>query len=349
MNTSYNLNTADGEDIVYLNIQSTNESDEFQRLITNVNRTAYIIRNPQEYQLSLVRFQIPTLTLPLWFMNPTIFYSVSILFNGHNVTTNLIYVNTNTNLPEYDNGVWALTDLSDMINTAIATSFVGVSGDPGFPVGARAPYMQYETPLKSFSIIADQKWFDTYPYQSNTVPHLYFNVHLFNLFNNFKSINDGINANSLDNLIVITDLFNNRVTTKDTLAGFSMTQEFSTTYLINSISSLAVESNNLPVTQLNQSQVPLVSDASTNTYIQLIDDFQPALTGNTTTGDQRSIQIYQPSIFRYITLLGSSPIVSLSLRVSVYLADQNRYVPIFLAPEQYISLRLMFKRKSLNF
>jgi len=349
MNTSYNLNTADGEDIIYLNIQSTNESKDYQRLIANVNRSSYIIRNPQEYQLSLVRFQIPTLSLPLWFMNPNIIYSVSILFNGHNVTTDLVFVNTSNNIPEYGDGVWAFSDLSDMINTAIATSFAGVSGDVGFPPAARAPYMQYETALKSFSVVADQKWNDTYPYQTAGVPHLYFNNNLFNLFNNFKTISDGINVNGLDNLIIITDLFNNRVTTKDALAGYIMTQEFSTTYLINSVSSIAVESNNLPVTEVNQSQVPLVDSSSTNTYIQLIDDFQPALTGGTTTGDQRSIQIYQPSIFRYITMIGSSPVVSISLSISVYLADQNRYVPIFLAPEQFISMRLMFKRKSLNF
>jgi len=370
MNTKYSLNTDDGEDIIYINIQTTNQSDELKLLETVINRTSYIIRNPQEYQLSLIRFQIPTLNLPLWFFNPSIIYAVGLEFGVFDVTQALVYVDTNVG-SNYRFGIWSYTDLCDMINKAISDAFTAIQalpGFPGFPPNTFAPYIQYEPTLKCFSVVADSNWKDTSPFSNPSIPRLYFNDNLFRLFNNFKSLNGGLGPFSItglndgNNLIEIQDLGNNRINTKylmpppplpappaTPVPGFIMTQDFSTVYLINSLSSIAITSVDLPVTQINTTQTILGNSASSNTYLQLVDDFQPLLSGPETAGDQRSILEYQPSIFRYTTLVGASPLQTVSLSFYAYLADQNKYVPLYIAPQQYFSLRLMFKRKKLNF
>lgn len=347
MSVRYKLNVEDGEDIVYINIQATNQGTNFEPMNFSISRTSYLIRNPQEYQMSLVRFQIPTLTLPLWFFNPSIDYKVTLGFNGAFASQNLIYVNTNT-ASNYPFGVWSYTDLCDMINTAILSAFNVIKLEPGF-TATFPPYIQYETALKCFSIIGDDKYIDVFDYKSPTVPHLYFNQNLFGLFNNFKSLNYPIQPNGRDNLIVIANESNNKIITRNAIAGVIMTQEFSTTYLINSLSSVAITSNDLPISSLSQAQIPLGSNVTQGTYLQLVEDFQPILSSAETTGDQRSILLYQPSIFRYINMLGSAEIKSMNLQFYAYQADVNRYQIIYLGPQQYISLRLMFKRKSLNF
>lgn len=370
MNTKVDINTNDGQDIIYINIQSDNQTTEPQQLLANVSRNQPVIENPQNYLLSMIRFQIPTMGLPLWFMNQDIKYSVAIDFNGVAAINDLTYTETNINSP-YPFGIWAYTDLCDMINIALLQSYNDIKTEVGFPPNAKAPYIQYETALKCFSIVADENYLMLSPFDgpfNALIPHIYFNDNLFGLFNNFKSVNDSASffPTGGSNLIEILDLKNNHVadtgytkiipnpsppplTLTVPLPGYIMTQDFSTLYLINSLGSIAISSIDIPIVPYNTTNQALNDNTTSSTYLQIVDDFQPILSGPQNAGDQRSILQYQPSIFRYTSLVGSSPLQSLTFNFFAYIPDQNKYIQLYLRPNEYFSLRLMFKRKKLNY
>lgn len=345
----------DGENIIYCDIQATNTSNSIQRMSIDISRSTPIISNPSQYYLSIVRFKIPTYKFPLFvFPDPsTRPLIVSMDYNGVTTSSQVIFTQENFE-PVYSNtnNYFSYQHFLQNINTAIRTCFTSLSLPAiTFP---QPPYLIYDSDTELISLIALQSYGDIYPYNTLTIPHIYFNQDLYNYFGNLKCINFGRQNNGLDNKLIIENLINNiksypfDPSTPNVLtAGFEMKQEYSTIYLMNSLTNITIVSNNLPTVAENIMDAKFTGNLSSNNQtLKILNDFQPIFDK---AGIQRSFQYYQPTAFRYTDIISSSDLFNLNLQFYLFSAETKNYIPLYIDPTFAISIKLMFKRKELNY
>lgn len=339
----------DGNNIIYCDIKSLNRSNKTQRMSIDISRSSTILNNPGQYLMSVVRFKIPTYKFPLFFYpDPAITpLKVSMNYNGVTVSNNVTFTQTDYGLYPNVKGYYTYESFLQDINKSIRNCCVALGIIPAPFVDQ--PYLIYDAATELISLIALTTYGDTYPYITALKPHLYFNQDLYNYFGNLKCVNYGRTTTGLDNLLVIENLINNTVPFPPIPASnaYQMKQEYSTLYLMNSLTSIAVASNNLPITEENtmDSDIGTVATSGKQT-IKIVSDFQPIIDKG---GVQRSYQYYQPNVYRYIDMIDGSNIYSIKLDFYLYSAEIKEYIPLFIDPTFAISIKLMFKRKTLNY
>lgn len=348
----------DGKNNVYCNLIVTNTTNAFQPMDLTINRGDKIIDNTEDYYMSIIRFSIPTLSLALFYLDliktPL---SVTMQYNGVQRTELLVYnsifsssappLSSGNSLspPVIEYAIWTYQQFVDMINVAIQKCH-----DFLFPPinAKKAPYMIYDGNTEKFSIIADNSYIEPSPYSLPLVEKLFFNNALFNYFSNFLGVRDEYAVTGKFQF-VFENTFNNSVTTRDGLAGVEMKQEYSTIYLMNSLTSLVITSNSFPVNAEEQFITTITNDSFSNSSLNILTDFEINYASKPSGGDSRSIQQYQPTIYRYTDLKGTSELRNFTLSIYGYLPEQNRYVKLFLQPTLTVSLKILFKKKDLNY
>ncbi len=346
MNTKFSYDSDTAGDLIYLNISSTNFSLDPVQAVIDVSRATPLLKNPSEYQCSIVRFKIPTTAGALFNFIDILdgIYSVTMHFGALSATVNLLYNDTGNAIPNNTFPIFYYQTFIDMINSALSTCFTTLAA--GVP-GSFAPYMIYNIVDQSFSIITDATWEDQPPFISPAVIRLFFSQALYNKFNNFITQDTIPPEVPGSTRVIIQNTFHNSITTKDAVAGFVMQQEYSTIALLNSLDSLVIASNNLPVSSEDIIINTLAGSSGITTQtLNIINDFQPLIQE---AGSQMSIQYYQPNVFRYVSMYSTNLLYSFGLQFYTFSADTNTYQPLYIPYRQSVSLKVLFKRKRLNF
>jgi hypothetical protein len=337
---------------VYGNLVVTNNTSFYQPMDIEVNRGDEILKNANDYYMSIIRFSIPTGYLPLFFLDlVNTPLEVTMAYNGVSHTVQLVYDNILSSLANTQNpllppyGIWTYLQFVNMINVAIQAAH-----DFLFPpVNAKkAPYMIFDPVTQLFSMIADNSYIEPSPYINPLVEKLFFNNNLNNLFNNFFGVRDPYVLNSLFQFI-FQNTNNNSITTRDSLAGVEMKQEYTTLTLLNSVTNITIESNSFPVASEYQYVSSITDTTFNDDSRKILTDFEINYTNERNAGESRSLQQYQATIYRYIDMKGSSELRNFTLSIYAYLADSNKYLKLFLIPGQTLSMKILFKRKGINY
>ena len=329
--------TNEGDDIIYMNITGLNTSNLNLRAELNVSRTSTILENTENYLLSIIKFRIPTNTFPLFFF-PDYPLIVTLESLGSIASVPLVFIQTDfTELADiYINGIYSYQVFAVMINNAI----IQANTHMAFPL-VSLPFIAYNTQSATYEI--------SYPASFQTdlanSPHLYFNTDLNWYFQSFPVLTN-INQSPKDNQLLVLKTNNNNIIMPDNSAGLIMRQEYNTISLDNSLTNIAITSNNLPVIPVGIATSFLSYGGSSNsTAISIIEDFDPS----NIAGSQRSYQQYTSQNNRYSTLLHKTSMYNVNLGFYTYSQEKNKYFEIFIAPHFTISIKLMFKRKNLNY
>ena len=351
----------DGLNNVYGNLVVTNNSKIFQPMDVTINRGEILLKNPEDYYISIIRFSIPTLCLPLFFLDlDNNDYSVTMTYNGSSSTFLLQYesiLSTTQTSPEKKTpqgftlppfAIWSYQQFVNMINVAIQKCHDALFPPLPGPQPKKAPYMIFNIDSQSFSLIADNSYIEPSPYANPLIEKLFFNNTLFNLFSNFLGVRDEYNPLGLFQF-VFQNTFNNNITTKDSLAGVEMKQEYPTLYLLNSISNIVIDSNSFPVSSENQFVSTITDSSFSDNSKNILTDFEINYANQQIAGDSRSIQQYQANVYRYIDMKGTSELRNFIISVSGYLPDLNKYIKLYLLPGETITMKILFKRKNINY
>lgn len=341
----------DGENIIYCNIQSTNTTNVTQRMDINISRSMPIIENPSQYYLSVVRFQVPTYKYPLIVMpdpltNPLI---VSMNFGGvvKHATVSFTQTNFDPIYNDLPNRYFSYQQFITDINTAISSCITQFPLGPPFNVNH--PKFVYNAETELFSLIAPQVWGDVYPYTSLVIPHIFFNRDLYVFFQNLLTIENTASVSSLDNLIIITDTINNTIPYPPVPAtpAYEMKQEYSTLWAMTGLTNITLASNNLPIVAENVMDSVFSSGTnSSSTTFKILNDFEIVYDK---AGVQRSVQYYQPNVYRYTDMVSSSNLYNINLQFYLYSSVIKKFVPLYIDPTFAVTIKLMFKRKELNY
>lgn len=334
-----------GDNISYLDVNVINDSQKRSQATFTVNRSGPIIDNPEDYFCSIVRFTIPLTSVPLmrWFSGLNF---VSVQYSGLTSTQEAKYIQTDFNshgdVPSaiVPGGVYSYQTVCQSVNAAISTCCTTL----GLPV---APYMTFAD--AKFTITFPSSWNDSYPFSNPSKPHLFFDRNLFGLFVSFQNMSFDLNQNNsyLDYLIICTDNKNNTVG-----ATLTNTQEWDSLQYMNQLSNISIVSQKLPCIGDDLANTALQSGTFGSESIKVITDFE---IDKSPPGSQRSQAQYQASVYRYIDLIGQKSLLSLDFSFFTYWEDLlnvnnvNAYRPLFLNPYESLSLKIMFKKKMLNY
>lgn len=362
-------------DMIFNNYISTTE--EPSQLEFKETRNSPLIQNPNNYNMSIIRFQLDTPSLPSYIaqIQPNqgdrdlMIHSITLTYMNSGVESNIaptylrwVPVHKEVALPNPPNSNsdgfqtdsnyyygYSFLNVVSIINTAFATAMTDLKAAVSGLNTVDAPFIYFNETSKTFAIVAENQYFNI---NNSTHIRIYFNRALFGLMNSFPfyrySITDPYNKNyqiRMDdekgyNLIQKSLIGSNKVL-------IELHQEYPTTSNFCPISSIVFTTSQLPIVP-NALSAPLVFNNN-----QLVSDYnQNSLTALIITdmanNDDFSYKpnlLYAPSAeFRRIAMTSNRPINNIDIKV--YWRDRfGKLKPFFLWSGGKASIKIMFEKK----
>jgi hypothetical protein len=323
----------DDENHIYYNIdirKGIEHSGQPFQASFNETRVEPILKKPSDYVLSVVRFSIPSQSIPIFIWKPNEF-QITISYLNFDFTTTLQYI-PNSPGGSYDYfgpSIWNYQDFIDIINAALLSSFNNfVAGTPAFALKpTTAPYMIYNSETQLCSLIAEEKYDTTY---TNPV-YIYFNTNLFSYFPALQNFDD--EANTIKSHYIKVKYNFNNVLVIGGINYYEIREEYSTLVLWNDLQKILLETDSIPVNnELLGSQ--------TNKLRKVITDFEPLSSIN----DRSVIQYFPQGPLRFYDLITDYPLTQMNLNIRWETKDGRSY-PLYLNKYDNLTVKLYFKRK----
>ena len=370
---TYDLNQSHLPEIQYVDLSILNGDLDGTQSSTSLkfveHRTSPFIESPQDYYLSVIRFKIDTLNLPIMQCHAKIgqsdpnllTYSFTMSYQDYVFQQNIVYqpqdLSARTPAPpvvQQDNSdgyyyVYSYQWFIQMCNTALQSCFDGLLALAGTLPTNLAPWLTFDTASKEIVLNADILGFE----QSLENPiKLFVNGVTHSLFSSFNflyygdvGVQNGQNFQFVlknQNSINVLEL-DIGSTTYNIVQAY---QEGSCVELWNPVQSIVITSSTLPI-QGTLTATPQISNAplssintSQNLSTPVISDFQ--------VGDMeyRPYVQYTPYYPRLIEMYSRTS----QMNISVEIYWKNAYgelIPMILPPNTGASIKLAFFNKSL--
>lgn len=340
-------------DNVYLNIVFNHDDSQGNKstaAVYNSYRSAPIIAKCNDYYCSVVRFDLPLDTVPLFIMpitnNPNDMNESSLIIgmtdtnNQNPVSFNIAFwpavdmpvpsVGQQTSPYYY---VYSYNHMIDMINFKLAEAYANAfNGQPA----SNAPYFVYNGTTQLISLMLPEAY-------ATTSSVIFMNNELSTFLDAFQLYSYGDNQplgrdfdiNFRDGQINDTNhvMYNNN-------NYYQITQEYSTLPMWSQLRKILILTNSIPI----NAEYIQINDSSQNVTLPVITDF--VLSFNQ-AGDSRSLAVYNPtSQYRLIDLISTGDLYNINLQV--YWVDRlgNRN-PLLLSVFQQGSVKIAFLKKEL--
>lgn len=360
-------------DIQITNYVSTQTPPPILRFVET--RTIPFLIDPIDYQMSIIRFQLDTPSLPIFVPeiqlnqpNPNLtIYSITMQYNNH-IQQNFIEFMPQDNslsipkapnpLPDNSTGYYNLYSYQyvvALVNITFKRCFdaltviVNESGE--IMPTEYAPFMSWDT-LNNVAILnADVAGFQS----GENLIDIYFNNSLFNLFSSFQAIYEGYNVPFGMNKRL--DISNNLAGSNTiqlpidanpltpTYTAIQMTQEYSTISLWSPISSIVFTSNTLPIISTQLGTPLLFYDSSLNIGTSSGSNYSQIITDMVANDSQyKPTLICEPYYPRQIDMIGTGDLKTLDINC-FYKTKLGVLQPFVLNSGCSASVKICFTKK----
>jgi len=365
---------------IYFNVNLHNDSTKSIRgsptpAIFEQTRTEAIVENPNDYTLSVVRFTIPTVNIPIKYF-PVIYnpanpsdinysaYSVSLKYNNITYTkhlewkTQVDYVqlpqppNPLPNAQVFNNpdyyqyySLFSFRHFSHLINEAIEDVFNN-NIVPLLPANTpgkiyNPPYLVFDGSSFLYTFYCSSLFLEDNP---NKI-ELYFNTELGGNFDtSFNTVRYDYSDLHKNLRFVFNDPRNTfQIPSSTEEDGYlhMFEQEFDSTGLMTSLKNIIVRSKTLPVRTESFSSTKS-SDLISGQTVSILTDFE--IDGSTLKNQKNSITYVPSAEYRRINLLGHTGIRHISLEILWGDEDGNIY-PILIPPNKPANIKILFEEK----
>lgn len=359
---------------IYANVVLTNEDVNNQPIIANYieEKSQSIINRADEYEVSVVRFSIPTTYIPLFLFEvqtgqPDInlgIYSITIRFGGVDYQRYVIFSpqDLGASIPpppttRQTRSEYYFLYSYDYILSLFNTTLTNIVNDinTAFPASlVYTPYFELDEATGLISLIISDEYYDT-----SGVAEIYFNVPMTLLFEEYSGwylpdppvngkhfkLDTRYNPQQACDVYGLTPPSAVAYGNPPTVSNFmKITAEYQNYKLWFPMKSLEFTTNLLPVQyDLQPSSTTASSIISNNVYRNIITDFEPIINS---VGDTRngSLQYYPQGPYRMVSLKGTHDIRK--IQISVYWIDKfNNPYPIRIGYGESLSLKLLFRKK----
>ena len=349
-------------DIMLSNLNSTTSASPI--ITFNETRSNPFVYCPENYFLSIIRFSLDTCSLPIWV--PTIqgiqsdpnltIYSVSMTYNGYTVQTYMNFIpqdktqttpvapsQTSTGLQIFCDYyyVYNYDYVIYLLNNTLETCFNSLAALTALPT-SNISYLKWDTTNNIATLISDQNGFND---TSDDYIGVYFNNALYQLFVSLPmTLQSTTSSNGLNYQISTSNYGNANTENIDNYTAQLVVQEYSTISVWNPVMSVVFTSNTLPIVS-EQLSAPLVFINGLTKQSTNISAIANVLTDFATDGIYKPSLLYQPYVYRYIEMIGNSPLSSFD--ITIYW--KNRYselIPFQLNAGCTATIKMMFTLKN---
>jgi hypothetical protein len=324
------------------------------------DRVIPILDNPNEYELSIVRFSVPTNTIPIFIWPGDDFYKVTIEWRGVRKSAFMEFAGQGLTL--YGIAIYHYQEICDSMNAALKNIFDQLSAEFPGPLPApdwalyayKPPFFVFSQELKQFQFIIpyttpdystppdgineDEHWSSVIaPVDPLNEIKLFFNRNVEKFMSGFQFIGNSIDAYSDDVFrLVIQNTFNNvvQLNLSDPLTTqYAMNQTYSNLSIINDFENLIFRTSRIPI--VNEFQ-----GTQKNITRQILTDFVP-LPG---AFDASTIVYYPQGPLRHYPLITNVDFRSTDLQV-FWENKQGIEFPVYLLPNRTLSVKIQFRKK----
>ena len=290
-------------------------------------RVETIIEDPENWNISVVRFSVPTnYPLFIWQEDPTT-YQVELKYNTSSVTKNLIYTDL---CPDcyYPRGIYNSHTVLDILNSSLAEALADLKLlEPTMPSVAGGKiffYFEPETQLFSFFLEKSLSSDPLFQLRMNRKLYLQF-------FSTFESIGDFTSTTNLPIQLLTEDRVLNTVQI-GAVSYLKITQDVSTLENWNQFSLLSFETSMPVMGELESSSKGITK--------QVLTDF--SLVGTTNRG---YVNFFPQGPIREYNLNSKYPLTQVDIQCYVIYSSGEQF-PLYLNSGDHLSLKLQFTRKS---
>lgn len=338
--------------------------------IYDVTRTQPIISRPSDYYASIVRLTIPLNSMPIFVcpidgpmdgINVNTPWFVGITFGGTYYTEQRVLWQTELYAAANPFVDWFYFCFSygtfvSMINVAIAAAYAQFQADnPGAPqaIANQAPFLIYDPKTQLMSWVWHDSWATLPPAVEPLVAgqaRVTLNNSLLAVFDGFRTLlraGKGLAPN--DQAHYVWEDTGDNAYTLNGFANTSFTEQgFIAITLLANLRRLIVTTSSLPIVpEAVPASVPsggTSSSANSASTLPILTDFVPQLESS---ADVRSLVFYVPTAqYRLANLISDTPLYRVQLSFFWQAAD-GRLVPIIIARNQQVDVKLGFFKKSL--
>jgi hypothetical protein len=315
----------DQGDMVYYNVNIFNKDEvEGKQCIFSENRVTPVLQNPSDYKFSCVRFQLPSINIPILFFRDRDLF-IKLQYDGAEVQQDLIYI-PNSATPDIYGGrqpVYDYQEIVNSLNVAFQTAKTALGLLKPATLVFQRPIMTYDATTQLFSLLAEVAGYDS---ALPSYIKIFFSSQLFTLFCNLLDFYSDINFTQ----IIIQNQYNNTFTSPITSTPwYSMTQSQPSLELWPEIQRIEILSNSIPIRQELQGQQDDVQK-------RILIDFNVA-----GTPDKGIINFFPQGAIRYYDLISSYPLTQIDCEFRWASASGESF-PIFLNVGESCSAKFQF-------
>lgn len=317
---------------VYYNIRVLNDisttPEKLMRAEFQETRVIPVLTNPNEYELAVVRFKVPTSSIPLFVWTDDEF-EISLSFNGTTVATFIQYGGGGGgDVGPYGRAVYSYNTLAELFNITMTSTYNSLKIAQPTLTG-EIPFMLYDPITELYSIYVDPTWDESIP----GAPIIGTNTAFIRMLPSFQI---SFNASVPEAETWIIRVRDQRKNTEviDGISYLRMDQEFPTLALVSQFTNIAFRTARIPVVG------EYLTAGGTNATQSIITDFNPTQAAQ----DRTAIQFFPQGPLRFYPLKGTDELRTLDIAVFWEDTKQNSY-PLFLQPGDSLSVKIMFRRR----
>ena len=327
----------DNNEHIYYNITIARENKESSNIRADFSetRTTPILNKGDDYELAVVRFDLPTINIPIfiWRLNE---WKISITYLTNVYTREVPFIqNQNlTNAPTFfGDAIWHYQDYIDCINLGFLQCFQDFQADPVYltiPIADRPtepPHMTYNAVSKRCSIYYPLQYDITKP---NPI-YVYYNALMFDVFPAFQNYGDERDQ-TLSHYLIVKDNKNNIVDVGGKQY-FRLTEEWSELFLWNDFQKVIFETDSIPVNN------ELIAGQK-NITRKVLTDFEPASSIN----DQSNIQFFPKGDLRFYSMYSGLEVRKIDMKV-FWETKTGEVYPLFVSGNDRLTIKIYFKKK----
>jgi hypothetical protein len=328
----------------------------------NVTKTIPILSKASDFYCSVIRFEIPLDTIPLFIIpivpnqpNPNLTpLVIGINVAGVNYPQRLIYTPSNNIQPPIQNKpIQVITDyyydysiqhFVDMLNTALGFAWIS-SGLPLTYLGYTFPWFFYDSITSLMSLVVPE-YFTRIIAPLIDIPIIYMNEPLQSYLSSFNLKFIGYSqpfGREYDFILNFPTPDKRFIVPGDPLIYYKIVEDYSITEYFVALRKIIIATNTIPISN-EFIPVPGNNDSGIAASFPILTDFTPQIN---LAGQSRSIAYYIPtSQYRLVDLIADVPLQKIDLKI--YWVDITGNInPLLISVFQQASIKLAFLRKTL--
>lgn len=311
---------------IYYNVSIDSKTSQGQANF-NETRVQPILDNPSEYELTIERFYVPAVNIPIMIFKDNK-YSITLSFDGVDITKTLIWIPNKSYSGLYGKDLWNYQEMLDIVNKAFSDAYIDLKLAKPTITPTEPPFITYDAETNLF-IFNAQRLYDPI-FNGGPTVEIYMNIDLFALFNSFQDFEQE-ELEPKAHQILVKDNKNNISTTL--IDYYSTYGEWVTLFGWNDLQSIVFETNSIPVIPENQ-------QSQINQTQQIITDFEPIQDIN----NRSAIQFFPQGELRYYSLNSTKPFYNMNLNV-MWKDKEGNFYPIYINDTETLTIKILFRKK----